>query len=590
LGLPNLSARISVFAQRIMNVFRPTVVLLAALLLPVLDLGAGVAPELVVLGGRIVTGEADGAVREAMAVRSGRIVAVGTTADIARLADASTQKIDLQGRMVLPGLYEAHVHALRASLAYLSDPYQELRSIAEIQEWLRRRAREVPAGQWIRVPRNEITRLEEFRHPTVEELDAACSTHPVVFEAVRKYVFNTRGFRELGINEGTRSIPGGEIIPDSRGKARFLVTNSPQITSRFAARNPASDDEKRQALVKLHAAYNAAGITTIFERGSGIHEYRAYERLRDAGLLSVRTRFTLRGSFKTAEDVGNFVRREKIRPGQGDDWLSIGTLKIVADGGIHWGNTNLSEPYGERRARVYAHADPAYRGDFHYSNEQMQAVFGAAARLGWPMIVHVTGDEGVNRVLAAMEAVNRHVPLQGKRFMLTHAYFPTRAHAVRAAALGVGVDTQAYTFLMDAPFIDTVYGPDWSRRLIGLRTWSDAGVPVIISSDHMVGYDPDHAMNSYNPFIGLHAAVTRRASNGKVYGPGEKLKRLEALRAMTANPAFLNFEEAASGTLAPGKFADFVIIDRDYLNCPEDEIRSIKVLRTVVGGRTVHPK
>jgi predicted amidohydrolase YtcJ len=143
---------------------------------------------------------------------------------------------------------------------------------------------------------------------------------------------------------------------------------------------------------------------------------------------------------------------------------------------------------------------------------------------------------------------------------------------------------------MDAPFIDTVYGPDWSRRLIGLRTWSDAGVPVIISSDHMVGYDPDHAMNSYNPFIGLHAAVTRRASNGKVYGPGEKLKRLEALRAMTANPAFLNFEEAASGTLAPGKFADFVIIDRDYLNCPEDEIRSIKVLRTVVGGRTVHPK
>lgn len=223
-----------------MNLFRCTVVILAAAFLPVLDSSAELAPDLVVLGGRVVTAEADGAIQEAMAVRSGRIIAVGRTADIARLADSSTQKVDLQGRMVLPGLYEAHVHALRASLAYLSDPYQELRSIAEIQAWLRQRAREVPAGQWIRVPRNEITRLEEFRHPTVEELDAACSTHPVVFEAVRKYVFNTpAGFgnsastKERGRFRAAKSFrtAGGRLVFSSRTRPKSRA-GSPRATWR----------------------------------------------------------------------------------------------------------------------------------------------------------------------------------------------------------------------------------------------------------------------------------------------------------------------------------------------------------------------
>jgi predicted amidohydrolase YtcJ len=229
-----------------------------------------------------------------MAVRNGRVLALGSTADITRLAQSSTARLDLQGRMVLPGLYEAHVHALRASVAYLGDPHQELRSIAEIQDWVRRRARELPPGEWIRIPRNEITRLKEFRHPTVAELDAACTTHPVVFDAVRKYVLNTRGWRELGINDQTKAVPGAEIVRDDAGRLRFLISTTPALISRFAVRIDASEEQQVAALQKLHAAYHAAGITTIFERGSGIQEYRAYQKLRDAGRLTIRTRFTLR--------------------------------------------------------------------------------------------------------------------------------------------------------------------------------------------------------------------------------------------------------------------------------------------------------
>jgi predicted amidohydrolase YtcJ len=564
--------------------------LLAGWSLLVVKSWASAAPELVILGGRIVIGDADGTVREAMAVREGRILSVGNTAEISRLAGVGTEIIDLKGRTVLPGLYEAHVHALRASLAY-GEPYQELRSIKEIQEWVRQRAREVPAGEWIRIPRNEITRLRELRHPTVEELDSACTTHPIVFEAVLKFVFNTRGFRVLGITDETKTIPGGEIILGANGKPHFLDKASPQLTSRFAGRRTTmTEDEKRAALVKLHQAYHSVGITTIFERGSGIHEYREYEKLKEAGLLSIRTRFTMMVSFRTAKDVESFVKKEKIKPGYGDDWLSIGTLKIRADGGIHWGNTYLSEPYGEKRAKFYVRSDPNYRGDFSYTDEQLKAVFGAMARMGWQMIVHVTGDGGVDKVLRALEAVNQEVPLKGKRFMLTHAYFPTTDHAARAGALGVGVDTQVYTFHLDAPFIHQIYGPAWADRFIGLKTWVKGGVPVIISSDHMVGYDPDHSMNSFNPFIQLYAAVSRRADDGREYGPAQKLSRIEVLRAMTAIPAFLNFEEDRSGTLKAGKFADFVVIDRDYLTCPEKEIRGIKVLRTVVGGKTVYQR
>ena len=163
------------------------------------------APDLIVSGGRIVTGRVDGAIHEAMAVSRGRILATGRTSEIARLANSSTQVIDLKGAMVLPGLYEPHVHPRSVQLAYLQDPYQELRSIREIQDWIRQRAREVPPGEWIRIPRNEITRSRERRHPTVEELDAACTTHPVVFDASRRYVFNSRGFAELGIAAETRS-------------------------------------------------------------------------------------------------------------------------------------------------------------------------------------------------------------------------------------------------------------------------------------------------------------------------------------------------------------------------------------------------
>ena len=544
-------------------------------------------PALILTGGKIVLADARGTVAEAIAIADGKVLAVGTAREIGALAGPRTRTETLAGRTVLPGLVEAHVHALRASVASLRDPYADLRSIAEIQAWIRDRAKAVPAGQWIRVPRNEITRLRERRHPTVAELDAACPTHPVVFEAVRKYVFNSPGWRELGLASGATDAADARVIRDEAGRPRFLVTTSPRLTSRFAPTAAPTAAEREAALLQLHANYRAAGITTIFERGSRLEEYREYEALERAGKLGLRTRFTLSMPFRSGAEVAKFVADQGLRPGAGSEWLAIRTLKIVADGGIHWGNTYLSEPYGPKRSAFYGHDDPAYRGDLVLTAPVMQDVFTAAARLGWQMIVHVTGDAGTDVVLQAMEATHRSVPLTGRRFMLTHSYFPTADLARRAAALGMGIDTQVYTYHRDAPAIHDVYGPAWAERFIGVGTWHRAGVPVVISSDHMVGYDRNHGMNAYNPFIALQAAIDRRDEAGVVHGADQTLTRLEALRAFTYAPAWCNFEEDRAGTLEPGRHADFIVIDRDYLTCPVDQIRDTQVLRTVIAGKTV---
>ena len=277
-----------------------------------------------------------------------------------------------------------------------------------------------------------------------------------------------------------------------------------------------------------------------------------------------------------------------LKPREGDEWIKAGPLKITVDGGIHWGTTWLSEPYGPRRTEFYRNPDPTYTGEKFYDLATMQTVFAAGNRLGWQWSAHVTGDEGTRNVLAAVEAVAKEDPtIRDRRFTLIHSYFPAPDIVRKAAELGVGVDTQGYLYYRDADTLHDIYGPAWAERFLGLGDWARAGVPVSINSDHMIGLNPDRAMNAFNPALMLWIAVARKSEGGKVYGPEQRLSRLDALRSVTHWAAKLSFDEDKLGTLESGKLADFVVLDGDYLACPEDDIRRLKVLRTVVGGTTV---
>jgi len=203
------------------------------------------------------------------------------------------------------------------------------------------------------------------------------------------------------------------------------------------------------------------------------------------------------------------------------------------------------------------------------------------------MCCHATGDGSVNEILSALENVNQRLPIKGRRFCITHAYFPTRESVKRSHELGVCYDTQTFLFYRDADAINEVYGVDWVNRFMGLKTFVDGGVPVAINSDHMNGFDPNRSMNAFNPFLTLYVAVSRKDIEGHVFGAHQKLSRVQALRCMTIDAAYISFEEKVKGTLEPGKLADLVVLDRDYLTCPEDEIRLIKPLLTVLDGKVV---
>ena len=191
-------------------------------------------------------------------------------------------------------------------------------------------------------------------------------------------------------------------------------------------------------------------------------------------------------------------------------------------------------------------------------------------------------------VLRAVESVAQIQPdIRDRRFNLIHCYFPTAEMTALAKQLNAGIDTQSYLYYRDADFIAKIYGPNWAERFIGLGDWVRAGVPVAINSDHMIGFDPDHAMNSFNPFLMLDIAVNRRDDHGNVPGTHPKLSRLDALRTVTTWAAWLSFDEDKLGSLEPGKLADLVVLDRDYLTCPADQIKLIRPHLTLLNGQTV---
>ncbi len=543
--------------------------------------------DTVLLGGKIVTMDAENRVVTAIAIQNGRILELGSDQQIRRYIDERTKVVQLDGKMVIPGIIAAHCHAVGVARNSLEQPYVELLNIAEVQNWIRSQAQKVPAGSWIKVPRTDITRLKERRHPTTAELDAACTTHPVIFTAARKSALNSPGLKKIGLGEEGNADFKGEIIRDASGKVR-LVSGAGPLLRQLMPSPKFSNRQIRTALCNVHQHYHSVGITSIFERAGNIDDFQHYRALHAEGKLTVRMTQTFRSSFRSAKDIDAYTKRLGMKTGDGDDWVQVGPIKITVDGGIHWGNTYLSRPYTEKQLRFYGHRDPNYRGDLNYSIELMSELFREADKLGWQWCCHVTGDAGVDAILDALETVQaQHPEIAEHRFTLTHAYFPTKDSVARAKRLGICVDTQPSLYFKDSAAIAEIYGEDWAARFIGLGEWVRGGVPTAMAGDHMIGLDPDHSMNAYNPFLMMQVAVSRRNREGDIYGKQQRISRLEALRCLTTNPAWLSFNESNRGSLETEKLADLVILDQDVLTCPENSIAKTRAIKTMVDGQFV---
>ncbi len=546
------------------------------------------AADLVLLDGRILTVDDRFSVATALAVRDGRFVAVGSNDDIRRHIGNATHVIQGFGRTVVPGLIDTHVHALDVAIAEAAQPFRNLRSVTELQEWVSAEVQRRARDTWIWTPRVFPTRLKEHRFPTRAEVDTGAPHHPVVVDLAYGFVLNSAALRAAGITRDSPDPPGGAIVKDAAGEPTGLLRNAGGLLARF---RPDSPTIPLAMLAQVHEQYLQRGITSVVERGATIEGYQGYEALRRDGRLRVRSTVTIRIPRPTdPAAVEQFVTRLPFRPGTADDWLKAGSLKIVADGGILIGTAYLREPYGLGARQLYGVDDAQYRGFLSLPAAQIASVIDVVHRQGWQVVVHVTGDAAVDAVLDAIEAAQKAHPAPNRRHTLLHAYFVHPETAARVARLGVFIDTQPAWYYKDADALSGAFGRERLEHFIGLRTWRQAGVDVAINTDHMFGLDADEAMNPFNPFLTIYAATTRRAESGRVVSGAEAVTREDALRMMTRDAARFSFDEPHRGSIEPGKLGDFAVLDDHLLTCPPERLRTIRADVTVVGGQVAYDR
>jgi predicted amidohydrolase YtcJ len=549
------------------------------------------AADLIIRGGKVVTADRAFSIHEAMAVKDGRIARVGGDADVLRLRGEKTLVIDLGGKTVLPGLIDSHVHPCGASVTEFDHPVPDMQSIDDVLAYVRSRAEKLGPGPWITVRQVFITRLREQRYPTRDELDRAAPRNPVVFSTGPDASASSLALKLSGIGRGFKVADGGpgfiEVDPATgeptgilRGATRYLKVEDPP-----GARTP-SVEEGDQRLLELLRDYLATGITAILDRDAGPSEIDRYRRLRAAGRLPLRVAISASVStIGPLEGVLEGIRKVAADPLRApDDRLRIIGVKTYLDGGMLTGSAYMSEPWGA--SKIYGITDPAYRGVLNIPRERLVPMVRAAVESGLQFTAHSVGDGAVDALLDAYEEVDRTLPVRKSRSSITHSNFMSKEAIERAARLGVPVDVQPAWLHLDARTLVAQFGHERMRRFQPLRSIFEAGGIAGGGSDHMQKIGPFRSINPYSPFLGIETAVTRRPRwHEDPLHPEEALTREQAIRFYTANNAYILFRDDEIGSLEPGKLADFIVLDRDILTCPAEEIRSIRVERTYIGGK-----
>jgi predicted amidohydrolase YtcJ len=545
-------------------------------------------PDVIYYNGNIVTMSATQPRAQAIAIKGNRFLLAGSNAEIRKIAATETRQIDLHGRTVLPGLEDSHTHPITSALSERDGPIPVMNSIAEIQAYIRKQAAALPADRVIFVPKIYSTRLQDRRYPTREEIDKAAPGRLAMTDNGYASVLNSTLLAKLNITRDTPQPSDGKIIKDAKGEPTGLILGAPRLLSSLRQSRSASHEDRLKGLLAMQKAYNQVGMTSTIDRGQTMDGFRVYQELHDKKALTVRSYVTYLIDAKGAtQQVREEIARIPWVTGHGDDWFRVGSLKTIADGGILIGTAYLREPYGTN-TKIYGYDDPDYRGVLAVPRENLIEMAKQANKLGWQMTAHTTGGGATDALLDAYEAADREQSIRNRRFTVTHGNFPNREAIARSAKLGVVFDCQPAWMYYDAPTLKDVFGPARSADWMPLRSLLDAGIVVAGGSDHMIRFDSRNAINPYNPFFEMWMAITRRTIDGATFHPEQAVTRLEALRMWTLNGAYLSFEEHSKGSIEPGKLADMVVISKDFLACPVDEIKDIEALVTVVDGKVVY--
>ncbi len=554
-------------------------------------LACGADADLILRNGKIVTVDSKFSIQQAIAIRGGRIIAVGSDAAVVQPnLGPHTQVIDLGGRTVLPGLVDAHVHALEAGLSEYRAPLPRFDSYDAVRQYIREQAAKKPKGEWIVVPRTFPTRLKEMRMPTRDVLDVV-TDHPVMFDASYVVILNSAALRKCGIDRNTPNPPGGEIVKDAQGEPTGILKNAQQLVRGVGQTDRFTEAEKLDALEQQLKRYVAAGLTAVGDRAVDVEQIAVYQKLKSEGRLPIRTVMTWRpdASQPTAA-LQKAIEAAGYTTNTGDSWLKFGTFKLTLDGGMTIGTAFQRYPYGAFGKQLYGKTDPDDRGQLFIAPDKLLAVMRTARNHGWQLTTHDQGGGAVDTFLDTLEALDREKPIRPTRSHVMHASFQSPEAIARMKKMGILADVQAPWLYLDGPALEKVFGYDGMRWFYPLRSYIDSGIIIAAGSDHMIGHDKNNGVNPYNPFLSMWTEVTRLTATGKVMHPEQRITRQEALKTHTIWAAYLQFAEKERGSIEPGKLADLVVVDRDYLTCPEPQIREIQPMMTILEGRKVYER
>jgi predicted amidohydrolase YtcJ len=511
----------------------------------------------------------------AVGIANGRIVTVGTDDEVLSKASPGTKRIDLHGRRVIPGLNDSHLHTIRGGLNFNMElRWDGVPSLSDALRRLKEQAQRTPPPQWVRVVGGWTEfQFAEKRMPTLEEINQAAPDTPVfVLHLYDRAWLNGAALRAVGYTKETTDPIGGEIQRDRHGNPTGLLIAKPNALILYAtlAKGPKLSREDQINSTRLFMReLNRFGITSIIDAGGGFQnfpeDYQVINELHKRGELTVRIAYNL-FTQKPKQELADFQRWTGMTKfGDGDDFFRMN---------------------GAGEMLVFSAADfedfLQERPDMSpVMEEELRTVIRHLAQNRWPFRLHATYDETISRALDVYESVNREVPFDGLHWFFDHCETISDYNLHRIKVLGGGIAVQDRMAFQGEYFIDR-YGATNAQRTPPIRRMIEMGIPVGAGTDAT-------RVSSYNPFVSLYWLVTGKTVGGTaLYPEKNRLDRTEALRLYTIGSSWFSSEDGKKGSITPGQLADLSVLTADYISVPEDEIKQLESVLTIVGGQIVH--
>ncbi len=521
-------------------------------------------PETILYNGAIWTVSERVPEVEALAIAGGRIIAIGTSAEMLALAGSGTRKIDLGRKRVTPGFYDAHAHPVASGVMHLKRVACDKDSIEAIQADIRARAVQTPPGKPVLGFLYDDAKTP--RPLSRRDLDEAAPDHPVMISHRGGHTMfvNSLALKGAGVTESTPNPQHGQFFRDAQGQLNGRVADhAMEPFEKLAAYEPSREDYRQGAAI-ISKMFVEKGVTSACDADGEPRTVQAAQDARDDGLLRVRL-YNHIGFGKLDSMIA-----AGLHTGFGDEWVRLGAVKLYADGSISERTAWLSEPYKDM---------DEFRGLQTATPEELYANASKAHRAGWQIGIHANGDLAIDRVLSVFERLQKETPRRDPRFRIEHCTLLNADLIRRIKTLGaIPIPFAGYVYFHGD--VMHFYGEERTRHMFAMRDLIDAGIRPPSSSDYTA--------SPSEPMMWLQSQVTRTDYQGHVWGANQRITVKEAIRAGTLDGARASFEEHIKGTLEPGKLADLVVWDADPLKADPASLIRIKPERTLVGGRWMY--